>query len=1041
MSIDSSSSTTGLGDAEMEEINNDAMLPSEKKKSSKRNLMAHDEENEQPIDEEKQAEDEAERAKRLKVRKVSPVKKFFSSIRVIVFLVLFIFADVFCSVVGVTSLVDIRQVYEKMDTLDLKERVQNAVHGVIQGTSSVISRAAMMATDFSYYPYFTEETLADRDLTEYYLASAIFNGESVVTESLGLTEYDNLPFHLIMAWDEEWNERLAYYRPCLDPKDRALCELPPPNKTFADIANGNMTLIHKDKIPKAFRELNVTRPFCESKGVYNCTGIMNIPMEEGGPMFFTMFNVGDFSSLIHQNYPFDHWTFLVASNALLMNQIGANRTGMCMSFYASDERGLSSYMKDEFKSRMKKHKALDPTDFITNNKTYASVINIDTGEVTLDQEYYADKKKKYSKVRSNRAVCDDYYDHGDEDYISMSSGCLIYKTFDFNKGQTDEKTVAFRFEYHDPLTKTYVGYADILVSVLCVVFLLVVVCVFLYFNFSFLVPLDHLRQMRAELIRTTLSRLEDDGLIAKDLFGDMTDDTALIEGNGDEISVMLTLQARLDALYNNIINARVEEVNHARSVSRNELCALRIMNFFMRRDDQALRAVLPGLMDPDDVSRRSRRANLVVHTREGELISQIANAKRSFRSLKAVLSNSIATQFFKAFCIQRGRSSVNSFFFLMDVSWLHQVEAGDRKEQDDFLSAMFSDSVSPSPSLSPRSPFLNFSRSTDDGAASDVLCSPDTSAFDLHLGEEPNRPHHSHFKNRRGSDAPEVPGDSSPRDSPKANPAPVVEEEETKKGPRMPKLPVAKTSSTSGHPTARSGAMTPGRVGNLPEFSSKISDGIAHFIYESYFGRRSLAQRDLRHAALLGCSQVPDYLKLRDSENVSFSPIMFDNLVTAVTKKFTADVLPQFLNSISFQVMFYALMVTGFFDNLEHQDEQAKEEKKPAEQVPLFDGNDLLKCMWQACVNPNRGKGEKKKDDDSSSSSSDSDTDDTETDDESDDSDDGESADKDKKPSQKTSDAEKKPEPKDDKKPSKKDDDESSSSDDESSSSSESDEK
>jgi len=271
----SSSSSTGLGDAEMEEVNKE-VLTAEKRKSSKKDLNAGLEPQEEK---EKETREQAGEAKQLKVRKVSPIKKFFSSIRVIVFLVLLAFVVVFCNVVGITSLVDIRHVYEKMDTLDLKERVQNAVHGVIQGTSSVISRGATMAADFSFYPYFTEETLANRDLTEYYLASAIFYGESVVTESLGFNEYDNLPFHLIMAWDENWTERLAYYRPCLDSKNRARCVLPPPNKTFADIAKGNMTLIHKEKIPEIFRNVTVQKkPFCESKGVYNCSGIMNIRM-------------------------------------------------------------------------------------------------------------------------------------------------------------------------------------------------------------------------------------------------------------------------------------------------------------------------------------------------------------------------------------------------------------------------------------------------------------------------------------------------------------------------------------------------------------------------------------------------------------------------------------------------------------------------------------------------------------------------------------------------------------------------------------------
>jgi len=116
-----------------------------------------------------------------------------------------------------------------------------------------------------------------------------------------------------------------------------------------------------------------------------------------------------------------------------------------------------------------------------------------------------------------------------------------------------------------------------------------------------------------------------------------------------------------------------------------------------------------------------------------------------------------------------------------------------------------------------------------------------------------------------------------------------------------------------------------------------------------------------------------------------FSPIMYDNLVTAVTKKFTTEILPQFLNSISFQIMVYALRVTGFFDNQEKKDESTKgESKNTNDETPLLAGDDLLRSMWQACVNIHR-KDDDEKEDNSSSSSSDSDTDsDTDTEEEED---------------------------------------------------------
>jgi len=1001
-----SSESSGFGDSEPDDMNNDSVLQGSSHRGTKTSSVKGSKSDYSSSSQ--STEDSARKALRLKPKKVSPVMKFFCSVRVIVFLVMLIFAVIFCLVVGVTSLVEVRKVFVRMDTLDMKERVQNAVNGFVQGSISVVSRATMLSSDFSYYPFFDNDALANISKTEELLASIII-GESVIVETAGLTQYDNLPFHLVMAWDQDWNERLAFYRPCRGHNNRMACDLPPPTDAFADYEKRNMTLIYKDDIPEFFRNVNKKKPYCAAGGVYNCTGIANIPFEKGGPMIFSMFNVGNYSyvmSKVNISYPFDGWTFLVASNALLFSEIVANRTGLCSSIYSSTENGLSDYMKDQFKTKKEKKLVLNPTDYRMNPVIYSGVINVDSGSVTLEQDYFTESLSKYADKRSDRAICDGYYDHTVLSNGMMETATLVYKTFDFEKGLNDDETVALRFEYHVPISNVRMVYANILVIMLCVIFVVINLLVFLYFNCVFLIPLDHLRKARAELIKNTLAGLEDDGL-TKDLFGDIVDDSALIEANGDEITVMLTLQERMDALYASIIKSRIDEVNDARAVTRKELCALRVMNLFMRREDQALRAILPGLMDPEEVVRHYRRANVTIHTPEGKMINRIATAKRAFRSLKAVLGNTIATQFFKAFCIHRGRSSVNSFFFLMDVSWLHQVESGDRNEQDDYLSAMFSDSVAPSPAYSPSSPYLSFPKASYDGTqSSDVLCSTNNSTIDLNQDPDHPHPHRSHFA-RTKSVSSAGSGETSPGPG-----SPPLEEEEAKNVGKVPKMPVAKGSS----PT-----MSPVKAADVPQFSSKISDGIAHFIHECYFGRRSLAQRDMRHAALLGCSQVPDYVHLRDKRDIVFSPVMFDNLVTAVTKKFTTEVLPQFHNSLSFQVMVYALAITGFFDDQRQGEASKEEDKESAETTPLLREDDLLKGMWQACFSSEQSKDKKEEDDDSSSSSSDSDGTDDDSDNEQEKKQKDESSDtpedKDGKPSQPDADEEqkkKKSEPADD---------------------------
>ena len=321
----------------------------------------------------------------------------------------------------------------------------------------------------------------------------------------------------------------------------------------------------------------------------------------------------------------------------------------------------------------------------------------------------------------------------------------------------------------------------------------------------------------------------------------------------------------------------------------------------------------------------------------------------------------------------------------MDVSWLHQVEAGDRSEQEDFLSVMFSDSIGTMPPMSPRSPPLSprsplFSPRSPLFPPSSPPMSPRSSvAPSSKSGDEAvtvssdgplpegDRPHHSHFtKTKESSVSPPVDSSVSP-DVTNPETSALIEHktdgEPEKKTRKKPKLTVVVKPSAP---------VSQGKAYNVVQFSSKISDAIAHFIYESYFGNRSLSRRDMRHAALLGCSQIPDYVTLRDQESITFSPDMFDNLVSAVTKKFNAEVLPQFHNSIAFQIMVYALKITGFFEDQQHRD-QTMNEKKDAEQIPLLNDNEMLKGMWAACVDPNSKEIDDESSDDSDSDSSDED--------------------------------------------------------------------
>jgi len=617
-------------------------------------------------EEKRKAEEEAARQKRLKVRKVSPIKKFFSSIRVVIILLLLVFFVISSSVIGTLGLYYIRHLYEDMDTLDMKERVQNAIDGQLRTMTSFMSRT--MVGMGSLANAVDDKDTFFGDKAEQVFGEIIYFRERLTLEGPGyLGGYEYLPFHLLMIWDNHWNLRYTLYRPCKS-MNKSICELEPYDSAFRDPAHGDFRSNpkFKEKVPKIFQEIHKRKldvSVCDSNGDFNCTGIANIPEKEGGPMLFSLFSFGELSQFFGYEYAFDNWTILAGANALLFNEILANRTGLCVSMYKSTETRLPEYVKEEFEYKRNNHLILNAKAIHLDSMTFEQRIEINTGNLTMSQDYYSNRKNNY--IKSDRSVCDAFYDHGDEDYTSMSTAYLAYGAFDFDTMRQGQKDIVmYRLEYHDPLTKTHVNIATIAVIVAFVVWFLTLTCVFLYFNAIFLIPLDRMRKMRADLIKKTLGGLEDDGLIAKNLFGDMTDDTALIEAGGDEITVMLTLQDRMDELYKQIIGSREDELDRYRKTYRNDTFALRIMNLFMRREDEALCAALPGLMDPNELARRYRRTTLIAEKNEDDFVSLLANAKHSFRTLKAVLNNTVAALFFKAFCIQRGRSSVN--FLLLD---------------------------------------------------------------------------------------------------------------------------------------------------------------------------------------------------------------------------------------------------------------------------------------------------------------------------------------------------------------------------------------
>jgi len=900
-------------------------------------------------DAEKNAEEEAARAERMHVRKVSPLKKFFSSIRVVFILVVVLFGLAMIAIVGAAAIVAIRVTYEDFDELDMKERIQNAVHGTLRSTVAMFQRS--MAYIMAIGTMSFEEGFPG---LEEFLVNLTYDSMLILTEGPGAFEFEYLPYQLIVLYDENFTERVVWYRPCANKPEQGLCELLPVEEAHE--------LKHKDKVPSYFK--NMTQymksqnfqpgkdPCTESM---KCSGFAPIPDEEGGPIIFSLLSLGDMSAQRGFNFAFDNWFFLCAANLQIFAEIQANRTGLCVSLFTEGEDNLTEDVREEFQAGRDRKIVMNPAAAAIDTFTYVVTYTLgDSGNWTRSQNYENKRKAKY--VESSRQICDPFYDHGGDDFVSKTVTYLNYATFNYKTfGQDDSQTILVRFDYHNPLTVVAYHTVNIVVAILSIIWVLTLFGVFLYFNVQFLVPLDRMRKVREDLIKSALSGLEDDEEAlakAKDLFGDLTDDQALIRANGDEITVMLTLQDRMDGLYSSIIGKRLAELDRFRTASRRGLGALRVMNLFMRRDDEGLQTVLPGLLGPSEIVRYFRRTALTVREQKNSYLEELTNARHVFRTLKAVLNNSISVQYFKAYCTLRGKSCANSFFFLMDVSWLHQIETGARQDGDDFLSAMFSDSVS----ASPRTP----GRSDKVSIASDIPAS-NANVVEASLADlEPNRPRHSHFAR---SDSQKKTPQSAEKDNDGQTSAKKV----------VPKLALSKIKGSAAE---ASSDPNPSAKKDVPPFLTKIGEGIAHFIHDCYFGNKSLARIDPHHSALLGCSQIPDYLALRDKEDCVYYPSMYDNLATAVTKKFTSEVLPSFLNSVTFQIMVRSLLITDYFkkkavkeDGFAHSGE---------DKLPVFESDEVLKYMWAVTVSDKKKKTANKDDisssyDDSTSSGGSSD--------------------------------------------------------------------
>ena len=857
----------------------------------------------------------------LSARRVSRAQKCFSSMRVrVLVLIVLLFAATMMSFWGFFT-EHFGSVYKEADRLEMSELVQRVARSALSAPALLAAHGMVIANDPTLLGALQQGSSAR---VQQWLDASLMGDAS--------RGVDELPAHLAVVWDAHWTLMGEVYYPCR-----------PNSSGTPEQQHGACTLsatAANSELPAYFTGGEFAQA-CASGGK-QCAGLVTLAAGGGASFVFAVASLGTAGHM------------LLAADAHLLARLEAERSGMCISLYSSFEPALPESIARE-----------------------AAMLNISSNSSSWNArnaKYKLYLRRKYKPSEREQCPADEV------------RGRLVSKTVAYARVAVADPTgtlgadaaLLVRFDYPNPRYMGLTGFLWVMAGAFIVMLVLIYAFMYALFECMFLRPIARLRDSRAALIKKTLAALEDNGVVSKELFTAVVDDQALLDAKGDVITVVRTLQERTDAIYARIIDSRRDELVCARALNHNALAALRLMNLFLRRDDDALHALLPGLLAADEVARRFRRTTIISRARKGELFYEILAAQRRFRTLKAVLSNTTATQFFKAFCLQCGRSTLNSLFFLMDVSWLHEVETTASAADSDFLAAMLADPASPlaSPRASPPATAAPAATppAADEGA---LLCSPRSGTLD--------RPHFSHFAS---SSPPTLPA-SPPADADTTASAATsggggggdADGGDKRQRPPRLQLPLPQSPlTTPADPplvSPRARLLSP-RGSPVPaaRFGTRLGEAIARFVHESYFGRGSLAQRDRRHAALVGCSQVADYLRLRDNANVVYRADMYNALVAAVTKKLTADVLPLFLRSVAFQVLVFVLALSTSTDPAAPPAATVPG-ADPDAPAPALQRDTVLRTLWPLChetaakdLNEDDDEEEDEEDEHTSSSSS-----------------------------------------------------------------------
>jgi len=464
--------------------------------------------------------------------------------------------------------------------------------------------------------------------------------------------------------------------------------------------------------------------------------------------------------------------------------------------------------------------------------------------------------------------------------------------------------------------------------------------VYLYILFAVLLRLNTFTRSVMETLLDTFEELNGPETFGKNQRREVIEEVMKQEDDidGDEIKICTALAKYLGTLQQSKVQEELNTLYELQDQNRILLDTYRLVNMFVGREDDEIKGFLPGLVDN---SQENMKRSTLRQMMNGALVMK---KPVEFKTLKQILSNSIATLVFKAYCRRCGLDAYQSFMFLIDIVWLRCIELGAIDKVQDFASVaardndktrlMFSGLDAPDELSDDTGSVIGLvgqhERTSSFGSDSTnsqrrSLPPNGVDGVDSIPRETSKR---SFFKSRNnvGVDttrqslpmsplASPTAGQGSPLGSPIIGPSsPRFNRKQIAFSKQLAWTPESTTDfqkSLSSLPPIGGDSLVEKSMVNIHDpmdrvkvlFQTEMGKAFAKTMYQAYFGEKSLAQRYKGKSALLGCGKSKEYKMLRDSQEVVLTPKILETLAENVTKRLNADVLSKFQQSFMYKVV------------------------------------------------------------------------------------------------------------------------------------------